>query len=218
MSTMTTRVEPAEAYEAFLDATVGLEPALIEAEPRQALADRFVVDDDHKADWALRKLGQLETQKRRRAAFVAVEIERFRAWQAHEDRQAERVAAYLTTLLRPYYDQLKAVGKISARHKGYRLPHGTLTARQAPIEWEVEEATLLAWAEATHPELVRVTKAPAWNVIKPQLIPARDAPLAEATIEVIDTRTGEVRVVPVPGVWVKAGPREVFTPRPALVP
>ena len=171
------------------------------------------------ADWALRKLGQLEAQKRQRAAFVAAEIERLQAWQAHEDRQAERFAAYLTALLRPYDDQLKAEGKVSARHKSYRLPHGALTARQAPIEWEVDEATLLAWAEATDPEtLVRVTKAPAWNVIKPQLIPARDDPLAEATMEVIDPRTGEVRVVPVPGVRVKPGPREVFTPKPALAP
>lgn len=65
---------------------------------------------------------------------------------------------------------------------------------------------------------MRVTKAPSWNVIKPQLIPARDDPLAEATMEVIDTRTGEVRVVPVPGVRVKSGPHEVFTPKPALAP
>jgi Bacteriophage Mu Gam like protein len=148
---------------------------------------------------------------------VAAEMERLQTWQAHEDRQAERFAAYLTTVLRPYDDQLRTEGKVSARHKGYRLPHGTLTTRQAPIEWEVDETTLLAWAEATDPEtLVRVTKAPAWNVIKPQLIPARDVPRAEAAMVVIDTRTGEVWVVPVPGVWVKAGPREVFTTKPAL--
>jgi hypothetical protein len=215
---MTTRVEPAEVYGAFLDATVGLEPTLIEAEPQQAPADRFVVDDDHTADWALRKLGQLDAWRRQRAAFVAAEIKRLQAWQAHEDHQAERFAAYLTALLRSYYDHLKTEGKVSARRKGYRLPYGTLTARQAPIEWEVDEAALLAWAEATHPELVRVTKAPAWNVLTPQLIPARDVPLAEATMEVIDPRTGEVRMVPVPGVRVKAGPREVFTPKPALAP
>jgi hypothetical protein len=126
---------------------------------------------------------------------------------------------YLTTLLRSYDDQLTVAGKVSTRRKSYRLPHGILTACQAPIEWEVEEAALLAWAEATDPErLVRVTKAPAWNVIKPQLRPARDDPLAEATMEVIDTRTGEVRVVPVPGVRVKQGSREVFTPKPALAP
>jgi hypothetical protein len=83
----------------------------------------------------------------------------------------------------------------------------------------VDEAALLAWAEATDPQtLVRVTKAPAWNVIKPKLVPARDDPLAKATLQVIDARTGEVQVVPVPGVRVKAGPREVFTPKPALVP
>ena len=76
---------------------------------------------------------------------------------------------------------------------------------------------LLAWAEATDPETrVRLTKAPAWNVCKSQLIPARDAPLAEAMIEVIDPRTGEVQVVPVPGVRVKTSPREVFTPKPVL--
>jgi Bacteriophage Mu Gam like protein len=211
--------DPADDYEAFLDAMVGLEPALIEAEPRQAPADRFVVDDDTKADWALRTLAQLDVRKRERAACVAAEIERLQAWQAHEDRQTERFATYLTTLLRPYDDQLKAEGKVSDRHRSYRLPHGTLTARQAPIAWEVDEATLLAWAEATHPEtLVRVKKAPAWNVIKPQLIPARDDPLAEATMEMIDPRTGELRVVPVPGVRAKSGPREVFTPKPALAP
>src|SRR5262245_44263958 len=102
---------PADDDEAFLDATVGLEPALIEAEPWPAAADRCVVDDDHKADWALRTLGQLETQQRQCAAFVAAEMERLQAWQAHEDRQAERFLAYLTTLLRPYDDQLKAEGK-----------------------------------------------------------------------------------------------------------
>lgn len=192
-------------------------PALIEAESRQTPAGRFVVDDDHTADWALRKLGQLETQKRRRATFVAAEMERLQAWQAHEDRQAEHFAVYLTALLRLYYDQLKAEGKVSARHKGYRLPHGTLTTRLSPLEWEVNAATLLAWAEATDPgTLVRVTKAPAWNVIKPQLMPAHEAPLAEATMEAIDPRTGEVRAVPVPGVRVKAGPREVFAAKPAL--
>jgi hypothetical protein len=176
----------------------------------------LIVNEDHTADWALRKLGQLEARTRERAAFVAAEIERLLAWQAYEDRQAARVAAYLAALLRSYDDRLKAEGKVSARHKGYRLPHGTLTARLTPIEWEVEEATLLAWAEATHPELVRVTQAPAWNVLRPKLMPAHDAPRAEAMMEVIDPRTGEVRVVPVPGVRVKQGPREVFTPRPAL--
>ena len=65
---MTDHVGPAEDDEAFLDATVGIEPALIEAEPRQAAADRLVVDDDHTADWALRTLGPLEDGTRERAA------------------------------------------------------------------------------------------------------------------------------------------------------
>jgi hypothetical protein len=214
---MTDHVGPAEDDGAFLDATVGIEPALIEAEPRPAAADRLVVDDDHTADWALRTLGPLEARTRERAACVAAEIERLQAWQARENRQAERVADSLTALLRPSDDRLKAEGKVSTRRKRDRQPHGVLTTRQAPIAWEVDEARLLAWAEATDPETrVRLTKAPAWNVCTSQLIPARDAPLAEAMIEVIDPRTGEVQVVPVPGVRVKTSPREVFTPKPVL--
>jgi hypothetical protein len=98
---MIDHVEPADAYEAFLDATVGLELALLEAEPRQAAVDRCVVNDDHTADWARRTLGQLDARKRQRAACVAAEMERLKAWQAHEHDRYERFAASLTALLRP---------------------------------------------------------------------------------------------------------------------
>jgi hypothetical protein len=57
---MTTHVEPADDDEAFLDATVGLDQCQIEARPRQAPADRCVVDDDHNADWALRTLAPFD--------------------------------------------------------------------------------------------------------------------------------------------------------------
>jgi hypothetical protein len=60
---------PADDDEAFLDAAVGLESALIEAEPRQAPADRCVVDDDHQADWALRTPAQLDAHKRERGCL-----------------------------------------------------------------------------------------------------------------------------------------------------
>lgn len=48
--------------------------------------------------------------------------------------------------------------------------------------------------------------------------PSMLRPVRETGASAIDPRTGEVRVVPVPGVRVKLGPREVFTPKPALAP
>ena len=75
-----------------------------------------------------------------------------------------------------------------------------------PLAHEEDVCTAIAWyhwmRRSSHSWRM-------WRVIPPR---------AEATLGVIDTRTGEVWVVPVPGVWVKAGLREVFTPKTALAP
>jgi hypothetical protein len=150
---MTDPVEPAEDDETFLDATVGLEPSLIEAEPQQAPADRCVVDDDHQANSVLRTLGQLDAQKRERAAVVAAEMERLQAWQAHEDRQATRFTDDLTMLLRPYDDQLKAEGRSAPATRAIacraahsrRVRHRSTGRWMRPRSWRGPKRPIPSW-------------------------------------------------------------------------
>ncbi|HXH08907.1 MAG TPA: host-nuclease inhibitor Gam family protein [Alphaproteobacteria bacterium] len=204
------------SYQSFLDDLVGVDPSMVQAEDNAR--PRFEIRDDATADWALRKLSQVEQQQRQRAAFVAAEIERVKTWQAREDAKDQRFADFLTACLRSYYDQLKDDGKVSERHKSYRLPHGTLTARAKEAQFELDENLLLAWCQTHRPGCIRTKQEIAWSDLKPLLrVVEVDAGLGyQVVIEDIDEATGEVRQMPVPGVRVKQVAGEVFQARPTL--
>ena len=182
-------MDPAEQYQAHLDQTF-------------QGRDGFVVDTDSGGDWALRKLAEVRRRVRERQAFVETEVTRLLAWQAKLDAEDGRTIHYMEQLLAGYFERLQAEGRLG-RKKSYRLPHGQLTVRQVPDQWELDEAQLLAWAEPLG--LVRVAKAPAWNTIKARLTPAAPQPGAAA----IDLTTGEL----VPGVTLRVPAGEVFHAR-----
>lgn len=162
----------------------------------------FVVDNDSKADWALRKLAEVRQHLRERQMFVEAELARLQAWQAKLDAEDTRLINHMEQLLAAYLARLHVQGRLG-RKKSYRLPHGQLTAHQAPTQWEVDEAELLAWAEPLG--LMRINKTSAWKDIKARLIPAAPQPGAAG----IDIMTGEL----VPGVIVKVPAGEVFHAR-----
>jgi hypothetical protein len=182
-------MDPAKQYQAHLDQTF-------------QGRDGFVVDSDGRADWALRKLAEARRRVRERQAFVETEVARLLAWQAKLDAEDVGTVHYMEQLLAGYFEQLQSEGRLG-RKKSYRLPHGQLTARQVAVQWEVDEAQLLAWAEPLG--LVRVDKAPAWKAIKARLIPAAPLPGAAA----VDVTTGEL----VPGVTLRDPAGEVFQAR-----
>jgi Bacteriophage Mu Gam like protein len=178
--------DAAEQYQTYLDQTL--------QDPQG-----FTVDNDSKADWALRKLAEARRRLQERQAFVDMELARLQAWQAKLDAEDARLIRYLERLLATYFAQLHAQGRLG-RKKSYRLPHGQLTTHQVPTQWVVDEAELLTWAEPLG--LVRINKVSAWKEIKARLIAAASQPGAAA----IDMTTGEF----VPGVTVKVPAGEAF--------
>ena len=192
--TSTKYMDPADQYQAYLDQTV-------------QRGDSFIVDTDSRADWALRKLAEARRRLQERQAFVEGETARLLDWQAKLDAEDVRTIYYMEQLLAKYFERLQGEGRLG-RKKSYQLPHGQLTIRQVPVEWEVDEAKLLAWAEPLG--LVRVTKSPAWQAIKARLTPA--APQLGAAA--IDLTTGEL----VPGVRLKAPAAALFQARTAEGP
>jgi hypothetical protein len=178
--------DAAEQYQIYLDQTL--------QNPQG-----FTVDNDSKADWALRKLAEARRRLHERRAFVEVELARLQAWQAKLDAEDTRLISYMEQLLADYFEHLQAQGRLG-RKKSYRLPHGQLTAHQVPTHWAVDEEELLAWAEPLG--LVRINKISAWKEIKARLIASAPQPRAPA----IDMRTGEL----VPGVTVKDPAGEIF--------
>jgi len=123
---------------------------IIEAPLREA----FIVNDDAKADWAMRKLASLRRKQADNKAIYEREVLRVAEWLEKVNTDLERDAEWFESNLKPY--------ALTERYNGRKsvvLPHGTIktTAGRPKIEIE-NELEFVAWAETSQPELIRIKK------------------------------------------------------------
>lgn len=111
----------------------------------------FVVDNDDKADWAMRKLASIRRKQTQNKAIFDRELERITEWLQKVNTALERDAEWFESNLMPY-----ALLERSNGRKSVVLPHGTIktTAGRPKIEIENEDA-LKEWAEKNLPEILR---------------------------------------------------------------
>lgn len=112
----------------------------------------FVVDDDEKAEWAVRKLSRIRRKQAQNKAIYEAELERISEWLKTVNESLERDALYFEAVLTPYALQERSNGR-----KSLVLPHGTVktTAGRAKIEFESEDG-FVDWAKTNDPNLLRV--------------------------------------------------------------
>lgn len=98
----------------------------------------FVIDDDSKAEWAMRKIAELrmDTEK----------------WQAHFDSQMDKIRkanedseAFFTACLMQYFEQVpKHETKTQAK---YSLPGGDLVRKKQEPEYKRDDSKLLCFLQ-----------------------------------------------------------------------
>lgn len=123
----------------------------IEAEPAR---EPFKVDDDAKADWAMRKLASIRRKQAENKAIFDRELLRVTEWLEKVNTALERDAEWFEANLRPY-----ALLQRSEGRKSVVLPHGTIKTTAGRPKFEIEnESEFMTWAETNAPELIRVKK------------------------------------------------------------
>jgi hypothetical protein len=112
----------------------------------------FVVDNDQKADWAIRKLAVIRRKQAENKAIYDAEIIRITEWLSTVNTALDRDALYFEAVLTPY-----ALLQRSEGRKTVTLPHGTLktTAGQSRIEFK-DESKFIEWAKVNDPALLRI--------------------------------------------------------------
>ena len=123
---------------------------IVEEPTREA----FIVNDDAKADWAMRKLASIRRKQGDNKAIYDREVLRVAEWLEKVNTDLERDAEWFESNLKPY--------ALTERYNGRKslvLPHGTIktTAGRPKIEIE-NELEFVAWAETSQPELIRIKK------------------------------------------------------------
>ena len=114
----------------------------------------FIVDDDSKADWAMRKLASIRRKQADNKAIFDKEIQRVTEWLEKVNTALERDAEWFEANLKPY-----ALLQRSEGRKSVVLPHGTIKTTAGRVKFDIEnEEQFIAWAETSAPELVRIKK------------------------------------------------------------
>ena len=140
----------------------------------------FRITDDLMADWAVEKINAARAERDRLVSLVQEKIE-----QLQEKRQLyivnfEENTSYLRTKLMDYFMTVKTQDTKTA--KKYKLVSGTLVLKKQQSVYERDEGALLAWAETTAPELVKVKKEVSWADLKKQADVSGDKLLLDGEI------------------------------------
>lgn len=157
MTTEALALAPAVEVEEYVD------------EENEAVRAGWRVDSVSSLDWALARKAALEAEMETNEALVSEAIDRLQARLNELNDQAMRGVRFFDQRINEYAQANKEELLGGGKKKSRKLPHGTVGWRKSPGGLEVvDEAALLAWAQAQPVELAltRVEEKPNLKVIK----------------------------------------------------
>lgn len=143
---------------------------------------QFIIDDDQKANWALRKIRQLQEKRVANIELAENEIERINMWLDDINSELEQSIDFFTGLLEQYH---RRIFEQDPKAKTIKLPYGKLKMRNQQPEYRRDDEKLLSWLKQTgKTDYIVVKESPAWAQLKKTLQVAGNA--------LVDPETGEV--------------------------
>jgi len=151
-------------------------------------AQGFVVDDDSKASWCLRKIKKMKKKLNDNEKLadeliskIEEEIRDIEDWRDSENEKIQNNIDFLKNKLRGYADSLK---EQDPDLKTYSLPHGDLKFRKQRPKWKYNENKLLDFVEHNFDEALKIKKKVSKRTLK------RNAEVAGNNA--VLTKTGQV--------------------------
>ncbi len=144
--------------------------------------ERFIVDDDQKAEWCLNKLKELDSEKEKWVTFY--EMQKKKAVQNCEYGQET-----FKTMLNDYF--MTIPHKETKTQESYSLPSGKLVLKKERTEFEkVDEEALLEWCKKKGKEFIKVSESVKWADLKARIKDSGELPEG---VEVV-TKPAEFKV------------------------
>lgn len=143
----------------------------------------FLIDDDHKADWALRKIAEERKEADRIKAIAEQQIEELQMKIKHAEEVAERKTVFLKGCLAEYFQ--KVPHKATKTQESYKLLSGSLVFKLPKQNMVKDDEKLIEYFRSNGmEEFIKTKESPEWGEFKKQLqIIDRN---------VVDTATGDV--------------------------
>lgn len=169
-----------EAYQEIMEAFAeefGMEAEAVEEQ-------RFTIDSDAKAEWAIRKIAEEEAECQRLCGVCQAEIDRYRERKENYEKRCEGRTANLRAMLLLYFGTVPV--KESKTQQKYELPSGSLVMKKASHDFKANPERLRVWLEANQmTDYLKVEVSPKWALVKKQLSADKDG-------SIVFTETGEI--------------------------
>ncbi|ADQ13570.1 host-nuclease inhibitor Gam family protein [Halanaerobium hydrogeniformans] len=161
-----------------------------ELKARKKESEHFVIDNDSKANWALRKIKHLKKKKKENKEFAKSEIEAIQKeideiseWLESENSSLDNDIDYMEGMLRIYGEQLKDQDPELKTHK---LPFGQLQFRKQRDKWKYDDQKLLEFAERNLKDTIKIKKKVDKRKLKSKVKVVGTKAVVADTGEVID--------------------------------
>lgn len=163
---------------------------IIDIEEKEAF-EGFTIDNDDKAEWALKKIKEAEEEHDRLMALIVKAQAELEGKEKDLDKKLENETAYLKHLLGQYLDTVKT--KDTKTQKSYQLLSGKLVKKLGGIEYVRDEEKLLEWAKDNRPLLVKTTFKTDWAALKKEIFVAPDGTVCTEDGEIIECIKAEAK-------------------------
>jgi len=131
---------------------------------QEAVTDRFKIDNEGAANWALRKIKSLQQEKERNTKVAQDEIAKINAWLEQENQVLDNSISHFETLLQEYAMNLRQKNE---KFKTLKLPNGSFGFRKAQPKWEYDSNKVVQSLEKQgNHDLIRIKKEPDKKAIK----------------------------------------------------
>ena len=145
---------------------------------------RFTIDSDAKAEWAIRKIAEEEAECERLTACCQAEIDRYKERQEAYAKRLDGRTANLRAMLLLYFGTVPV--KETKTQQKYELPSGSLVMKKESLDFKPDADKLRAWLEAGQmTEYLKTEVSPRWALVKKQLTATEGG-------EIVFGETGEI--------------------------
>ena len=120
----------------------------------------FMVDDDQKAEWCIRKIAEARKEMMDWIEFYVAQTDKVKD-------KCERRIQFFQAMLEKYFYTVPH--KQAKTQSSYQLPSGKLIMKAQGPDYERDEAQLLPWVKTNAPEMVKVKESVDWSGLKKSL-------------------------------------------------
>jgi len=151
---------------------------------------RFRIQNDNQADWALRKIARARQDMKEAEETAAMEIEKINRWLDGQRDESLRTERFFTALLQEYYEPRFMT---NPDKKTYKLPSGKVQRRTQQPQFDRDNEALLAWLKQREmTDYIEVKETPKWGELKQQVqvvgehVVIKDGPLKGEIIDGVE--------------------------------